>query len=596
MGTAPSALDPDAGPPAAPGGPGRLADAAAFVLLLVLLVAVLDVARASSLTCDEVAHVGAALSYATSGSTAIESQHPPLVKLISGAFARALGGRAPTALALTAASDPVPQHVEWKVGERTIFEDNPELSMPGAGPGGDSVVVAARTPAVLFALLLAGSVYAWSRARHGPAGGLLSLGLAVAYPDLLGHAGLLEYDVPLGACAVAAGLALDRLLARGGAGNLVAFGVALGATLASKCSGVFFAVGFALVGAAALRWPADPAPASPRHPWGSGPAARRLATAGLAAVVVFGVASAFLCAAYLGANPFAAYTRAIELVRSYCSTRPLGYCAGVFGHRWWWWYFAAALAFKVPLGTLALLVASTVVLVRRRGGVRASFLSEACLLVPPVVFFVGMSYRALPAGTRYMIPVVPFALVSAGRLGPWAGTSRRRWALLGAALASSAVVTGLEMPFPATFTNLLAGGELRSYRVLDGSAVDYGGGLKRLAEWQRERGIERLTVVPFTPVPYQSPDGTTLVLNHFGPTEHLAAYGVRATQADGAALFAPTPGEVYAVSTHVLSHACAFARERGSSPPVLGETVPPSERVGGGFLIFDLRPPAQRAR
>ncbi len=247
------------------------------------------------------------------------------------------------------------------------------------------------------------------------------------------------------------------------------------------------------------------------------------------------------------------------------------------------------MALKAPLGTLGLLLAALVVSVAARRA-RTDARTELCLHVPALVLFVATSVLAAPIGSRYVIPAIVFLLVSAGRLAPWAGASAVRWTVIGLALVANLVHVEREHPFHASSVNALGGAPGSFYRLLDDSNQDWGQGLKALARWQRERDVPRITLLSSLLV-----DGADL----------LAAYGVagEASVRNTRPLFFPEPGKTYAVSAHLMARGvfdemltARDARMVGREPPrlVLGRSVEPSEVVGGGLLIFDLRAAGRR--
>ncbi len=541
----------------------------------------LDVARKLSLTFDEPSHIGAGLSYVAHGDLVLNPEHPPLVKLLAGAAIAALGAKESSAAAFLAAAREHPEaasELSFLYGERLLFHDNPDFHFPGARPGADAIVTAARLPLVVFPVLLALAAYAWGRARFGPGGGLLALGLVVTYPDILGHGALVTTDVPFAACALAAGFALDRLVHEGRARWLGLLGLATGGALAVKFSGVFLAAGLAGAGAVAAVLPAERDATGPADPFGRArPAARALAC-----VVPVVLAALVVAVSYLGEAPLLAYRRGLASVYAGASPSYLGLCLGRYAPRFWY-YFVVAPALKAPLGTLALLVATLAAgLAARRA--RASTRAEVCLHVPALVLFVATSALAAPVGSRYTIPAIAFLLVSAGRLAVWAGPSRLRRAAIGLALAANLAHVAREHPFHASSINALGGSPLSFYRLLDDSNQDWGQGLEALARWQRERGVPRVTLVTSLPV-----DGPPL----------LAAYGVEGEALSRTEpLFFPQPGTVYAVSAHMMSRGvldesltARDAYRTGREPPrlVLGRAAQPGEVVGGGLLVFDLR-------
>jgi hypothetical protein len=554
-------------------------------MMVAFLILLVSVARSLSVTCDEVPHIGAGYSYVKHGEVVLNLEHPPLVKLLAGLPLVALGAREIAAGSMYDMARKEPS-AEWFYGDAFLFVDNRELKVPLALEGADSIVFTARLAVLVFPVLLAAVAYLWARRRFGPLGGLLALGLVVTYPDLLGHGALVTTDAPLAALALACGFALDVHLETGSRISFVAFALSLGLALAVKFTAlllvpVFFAVAFLAAG----RTPAKPAFA------GFVP---RAIMAAFAAVVVLWIA-------YLGELPFGPYWTGLARARA---SHPPPYDAVLFGRHgpgFWGHYLLAVTLVKAPLGTLGIF-ALLAALARRieTGSSRATAL---LLHATPLVLFLALSFLAPPLGSRYGLPAIPFLCVSAGRLALWART-RARWGLILAALAANAIGVVRDHPFHATATNGLAGSSALVYRNLDESNVDWGGGLKALAAWQRAHDVPSLAVVPFAPQPFTL-YGTNEqpYLLHQDPEDfqpgmtHLDAYGVSGQIAPADVLFAPAPGHVYAVSAHVL--ACAEGIEQSwgriaavtgkPAPPLaLGESFLPTDAVGG-FLIFDRR-------
>ncbi len=200
---------------------------------------------------------------------------------------------------------------------------------------------------------------------------------------------------------------------------------------------------------------------------------------------------------------------------------------------------------------------------------RGSVAEEAILHLTPLLYFVVVSWVALPIGARYVLPSVPFLFVSVGRLAAWAGSSRLRWAPIALALGVNAASVAAVHPFEASYSNALAGSPLTFYRLLDDSNQDWGGGFKALAAWQEKNPGPLVVVVHATAF----------------AARHLDAYGVTALVKLGDVLFKPEKGTVYAVSADVVSRMRLRASERREKL-VLGDEVLPDELVGGGILIF----------
>lgn len=572
-----------------------------MLVLALLPVVLLDTARWQSLTCDEVFRIAAAVADVERGRVVLGREHPPLAALAAGASLRLAGVREGGARVFAPADEHVPdESAEARYGEAVVFAANPEVRVPFASRGPGSVLLAARAPTVLLAWLAALGVFLWARERHGPRGGLASLLLAATYSDLLGHGALVSYDVALAAATVWLGLALDRVARGRGLRWVVALGLLAGVTLAVKFSGAFAVLGSLLVALALLVRPLDPARASLAHPLGSGSARARAGAFARAFALVAGLAYLVLAAAYLGAEPIGAMREGLAVLRSYHVPPFDGI---LFGHARgpWWHYFLVASALKAPLGTLALLGIAAVLLVRRRDGVAR----ELLVLGTPAVLFFAVSLTSRPLGSRYVLPAALGAFVAAGRVASGAGASRARAALVVLCLGWNVVAVAREHPWHQSATNVLAGPTVRVFEELDDSNQDWGGGLAALARWQRERGVERLAVLPFASRPFVIARGGSRPFllypadsTFFPWTAHLDAWGVRGALARADCVFAPKPGEVYAVSAHVLAWGRHVADEwkliaetchEPAPPLVLGGTLEASEVVGGGFLIFDLR-------
>lgn len=566
---------------------GALAAVAAIVAAVALVE--LDVARSLSVTYDERTHIGAGFSYVHHREVLLNPEHPPLVKLISGASLALAGAREGSAAEhyARARSDPRVALVEqWLYGARLIFHDNEALSLPFALPGADSVVLAARAPLVLFPVLLCLFAFLWARSLFGTSGGFIALSLVATYPDLLGHGTLVTTDVPIAAFALAAGYALDGVIRMGGVPKLILLGLAVGGAVASKFSGPIVAASLAAAAViAAALGPWNSAPASLAHPFGRGRLALRARRLALCTAVVTGLAFLVLAPTYLGAGSLASYRHGLTIVAANHNPAARTLCLGTYAP-WFWYYFLVVAALKLPLGTLGLLVLTAVGATRVRRGVAA----ELVLHVPAVVLFVATSALAAQIGSRYLLPVVPFLMVSAGRLAPWAGASRARWAAIGLGIAASFAHVAHHHPFHASSTNSLAGEPRLVYRLIDESNQDWGQGLEALAEWQRTHKARPLVVVSRFPTIDEA---------------ELPAYGVdgRAMPLEQPVLFVPEEGIVYAVSPHIVARgrraeleAAGKVRPSGWLAPrlVLGGLREPDEIVGGGYLIFDLRKPPPR--
>jgi hypothetical protein len=185
------------------------------------------------------------------------------------------------------------------------------------------------------------------------------------------------------------------------------------------------------------------------------------------------------------------------------------YLLGVTHRRALWYYFPVLLTIKLTVPLLIIPVVLT--LFRPRALVNWATLTAAALLV------LSLTVR-VQIGIRLVLPLV--ALGTVGLAAALVQTSRELsgWAkqLLIAGTGASVLWTALTAvfvwPHGLSYVNELWGGTSRGYLHVSESNYDWGQGLKELARWQRERGVDSLKVwyygtdpalraLPFTVVP-----------------------------------------------------------------------------------------------
>ncbi|MFN2130118.1 MAG: ArnT family glycosyltransferase [Anaerolineae bacterium] len=225
-----------------------------------------------------------------------------------------------------------------------------------------------------------------------------------------------------------------------------------------------------------------------------------------------------------------------------------------------WQYFPVAFALKTPLPTLAFLLGAIVLSIRRPIGQYAW-----ALWLPPLLFFGASLWSEMNLGYRYILPVLPFALVLAGRMGSWiaeglASLHGQQRALLGAtatAMIGWSAWSGLSIyPDYLAYFNELAGGPDNGWRYLVDANIDWGQDLKGLKRWMDAHGVERIKLgyygearpayygIDFEPLP-SSPDRWQHPLYHdlYYADPAPGLYAISANLIQGRALADP---ETYA--------------------------------------------------
>lgn len=165
------------------------------------------------------------------------------------------------------------------------------------------------------------------------------------------------------------------------------------------------------------------------------------------------------------------------------------YLNGELRQQSWWYYYLLTLAYKVPEGTLILVVTSFLVMVVSKRTRAGGFDEFAVLFVPSFVLFVMSVFTNINLGLRYVLPIFPYVFIAMGKLAPWAtgfiGMKPRRAALgfLGLCLTMTAASTALIHPHYLAYFNLVSGGPDHGAEHLIDSNIDWGQDLVNLRQW-----------------------------------------------------------------------------------------------------------------
>ncbi len=165
------------------------------------------------------------------------------------------------------------------------------------------------------------------------------------------------------------------------------------------------------------------------------------------------------------------------------------YLNGTLRQQGWREYYLLCFLYKVPEGTLALILFSLVplILVRRS---HASWADEITILSVPITIILAMSFATdINLGLRYVLPIFPYLYIGVGRLVPWIAsfaTLRLRQAgttLLGGCLLTSTLAAILIHPHYLAYFNWASGGASRGAEHLIDSNIDWGQDLTGLKLW-----------------------------------------------------------------------------------------------------------------
>lgn len=456
-------------------------------------------------TRNEVAHVPAGLAIWETGTFSLYRVNPPL-------------GRMLAVLPLLAAqprtdfkdlSDAPELRQEWKEARR--FADiNPQNYLV--------LIRLARLAGVAWSLLGGWLVYRWASELHGRRAGLLGLALWCFGPNLLAHAQLVTPDMPATVMGLAATYVFWHYLRSGDWNYCAVAGLLLGMAQLTKFTllvlypvWVFLGLFFAL----------DPN----NRAFRAVPLQVRAAQG--VCIVLMSLLVLNLGYAFDGTcTPLGQYQFVSRLFNSIEDGQPgpspalgnrfhhnwlasipvplpvdyLGgidmqqrdfeghgtpsFLAGEWRHGGWWYYYLYAMAVKVPLGTIALVLWSLLLFVLRRPS-GAGISGELMVWLPALsILALVSSQTGFNHHLRYVLPMAPFVLIAVSRLGCFLSRAHWKRGLIVLTLLLWSVVSSLAIyPHSLSYFNELAGGPDNGHRYLLNSNIDWGQDLLYLKKW-----------------------------------------------------------------------------------------------------------------
>jgi hypothetical protein len=478
---------------------------------------------------DEIPHIGAGYSYVKRLDMRLNPEHPPLVKDLAGLPLQFVNFDEE----IFATSHWTTEvNGQWMFGRTLIFHS-------GADP--DTVKNLARAPVLVFFLLACWLVWKWTRERYGNNGAFIAVVLLAFSPTVLAHMRLVTTDMAAATGVLAATYCFLRFLRAPTRGTFALAALTLGIAFLSKFNTILLAPYFALV---AFIFAVD------GH-WGSVKRWKRgfhtlamTAGVGLAAVVfvVWPVYAAHVwnyptqkqasdtraIVSGQGNNPFKTFatwaadkpgirglghwTLGLAMVQQRNAGGNTIYWLGQVVKQGGPWYFPIVYILKEPLAwwLLCAMGLATLAVHRRRHqgspkhGSWWSRHTEEWVWLLWLAIYWGVSINStLNIGIRHLLPVYPFAIMLvAGRLAvlmDWLHTYDKR--RLKVFVGAIAILLGWYVfetvhvhPHYLTYFNQLAGGPSGGYRYVVDSNLDWGQDARRLGEFVRARGIERICI------------------------------------------------------------------------------------------------------
>ena len=490
----------------------------ASALLITMFVLAGGAARRESITIDEIAHIGAGVSYVQKLEFRFNPEHPPLPKVLAALPLILRGARADySSPSWTFSQSFYPAFAgQWIFGEQFVTKWNDPVS----------TLAWTRFPMLVLTLLLGWVVYALARRLGGDWGGLLCLAVYVSTPVFLAFGPLVHTDIAITLFSLLTLWTFADVWQSPDRKNTILFALSFAAALLSKFTAgilLFVFVAFAL----STRWRAvtgQPESKPEVRVW------RRLrwrATAlGIlwAALIVY--ASYFILSLHQSTDSLdrighgmAAVTLRRLLLPPWLyfrgvifflagSTRYTFLLGRSYSHGLWF-YYPVVFTLKSPLGFLALLLMSLVIAALRKRppsmgspAVSTDFaLHWRVLWVALLVFLVFCFASPLTISIRHFtIPIALLILLLAplpraiAKLLSASAPARKLLLALVTVLAASCLLTAfLTYPYYFPFVNALSFGHA-AYELLSDSNVDWNQSLPEVRRFAEDHGMKKIAL------------------------------------------------------------------------------------------------------
>jgi 4-amino-4-deoxy-L-arabinose transferase-like glycosyltransferase len=475
-------------------------------------------ARRESATFDEIAHIGAGVSYLQKQDMRMNEEHPPLAKVLAAVPLVIRGVRADYSQVSWSfsGSGMFKQFLgEWIFGHWLITRWNDPIA----------TVFWARQSMLFLTLVLGIVLFLYGSRLGDPWGGLLCLCAYATMPVMLAFGPLVLTDIAIALFVVLTLWTFASMWRSPSRGTVLLFGLAFGGALLSKFSaGLLFFCFLAFI--LSLRWrpaPEQPAGKAELRAW------RRLRWRSLikgvllAALVVY--AAYFVLSwneptdslGFLGTNMAALLLRRV-LMAPWIYLRGLAIFAFtakppayILGHSYphgVWFYFPVLFLLKSPLAFLVLLILALVVgLIAKFRPVRLAVIPEGMELHWRAVWVFLVVFSGACILSRFQFSIRHFTVSLAllilllaplprtlGLLRRSGWTAARAGVWLTVALALASVATAVRAyPYYLPFLNSLGGGR-PGYLLVADSNLDWNQGLLEVEAFVKQRGLTHVLI------------------------------------------------------------------------------------------------------
>jgi hypothetical protein len=494
----------------------KLTTAAAVLLLATMALLAGGSVRQESVTFDEVAHIGAGVSYLQKLDLRLNEEHPPLAKALAAVpllLRRVKADYSNASWTFSGTGFFKQFFGEWVFGHLLIATWNDPIR----------TVFWARMPMLLITLLLGWLVYVYGAKLGGPAGGLLCLCAYATMPAFITFGPLVLTDTAITLFSLLTLWTFADMWRSPSPGTIWKFGLALGAALLSKFSAglLFFCFLAFILSLNRRRVSAMPAQKAELRAWRRRRWGSLFKGTLLAAIVTYTVylllswnqpTSFFSVIPHFPTSsvlrrflmPVAVFLRGLI---TFAFTASRG--TFILGHSYphgEWFYFPVVFVLKSPLAFLALLLLTLVVsLVVKTRIAQLSTIPQEWELHWRAVWVFLLTYTAACMLSRitisirhFFIPMILLILLlaplppmlAALRRSGWRPARLGTWLTVALALT---LITNIARIYPnyMPFLNSLSRGR-PNYELVNDSNMDWNQALPQVERWVQQRGLQHV--------------------------------------------------------------------------------------------------------
>lgn len=426
----------------------------------------------------------------THGDTVMNSEHPPMDKILSGLFVLPLRPDIDKALR------EVPGDDQWRFGDVFLFE---------SGNPTDAMMFMGRLPTVILTILLLVLVWLWIAKNIHPWAGVGAVASLALNPNILAHGALTTNDLHLTFATWLVFIATYSVCKKPKYSSFIWLGLAIGVILLAKFSGVLlalialavvlailitrktaikkivlgflltavFCIGLIWVGYASIEYKAV--------------FSRQTVSVVLPIFDVVQIKNPLVKIVTL---PILRYQEGFDVLKNHNAMGHKSYLNGDYSMEGFKSYFILSVYYKTPTVILLLAVVGLVWAICKKQWVIVS------LVAVGIIFVAAASMGRIHIGMRHVLPFFVLVAPAAGFAFWQIIESRNKvlYCLLSAAIIWWVADLALNGPNTISFFTQTAGGWRNGYKHLIDSNTDWGQEMKLVVKWAKEHPDKDLLV------------------------------------------------------------------------------------------------------